>query len=268
VRLVCSLVCVLLIASGAAGRTRAAAAAQSVQASAAGFVVDVKGRWELARPGAAPMPLTRKTVVNAGDTLRRGDDDPASYVIVALYTGVVEKYVVTRTVPARAESTVFGRIVRAIQQRFEEGFVTASVRGGGDLPDAVVEATPDRMDVSAVLRGLGAGTYTVTAYPVLNGRASSSARAAERVNAAATGAVAIAPLPPGVYQLDVSGSNPAEGGRAWIAVVAPDRYADAARAFVTRPGANVSGDADMRAAARAMARAYLIVLDAEARATR
>src|SRR4029079_981677 len=102
---------------------------------------------------------------------------------------------VTTTVPVREESSAFGRILRAIQQRFQAGFVSASSRGGADLPDAVVEPSPDRTDVSAVFKDLAAGSYTVPAYPVVNGAASASARAPSRVTAAATGAVTIAALP-------------------------------------------------------------------------
>lgn len=246
--------------------TAVPAAAQPAP-TAAGFIVDLKGRWSHVRAGDA-VPAARKAVVNAGDTLQRRDDDPGSYIVVALYTGDTAKYVVTTTVPGRAESGPIGRIVRAIQQRFQSGFVSASSRGGSEVSDAVVEAGADRIDVSAALKSLPAGDYAVSTSAVVDGTVSSNARASAHVTIAPSGAITIPSLPPGVYELNVSGANPADGGRAWILVVAPDRYPDAARAFLTRPGASAGADRDMQAAARALARAYLIVLDEAARSSR
>lgn len=235
---------------------------------AAGFIADVSGRWDIIRSGTAGLiPAQRRGVVNEGDTLQKRDDDPSAYIVVALYTGTMPKYTSTKKLPVRASAGALTRVMHAIQQRFQEGWVTASVRGGGEYHDAVVKTEGARTDVSAIFRGTDPGAYTVTVYAIDGGRPTTPPRVSARVSANG-GAVTIPALAPGLYQVDVSSGPMGTGGSAWIRVVPVERYDAAAKEFAQLPGADGAGGPEVRRAARAIARTYLIVLDDAAPAKR
>jgi hypothetical protein len=237
-------------------------AAGQAPPDAAGFVVDLHGSWEIARAGtAATLPAARRVAVNAGDVIRKRGDDPAAFVIVALYTGtMMESKKDEVIVPPAPRSGAMGRVMRAIQQRFQEGFISASVRGGRDFHDAIVKADQRRTDLSDVFKGADPGAYTVTVHALDSNGVVGPARTMARIEAGA-GAVSIAALAPGLYQVDISGGPAGAAGSAWIRVMPADRYGAAAREFAQLPSPGDAPGHDAQNAARGIARTYLIVLD-------
>lgn len=227
----------------------------------AGFVFTVSGRWELVSPGGA-RPVTPPAIVHDGDVLQKADDDPSSSVVLALYTGEKKLYTMTTTIASAPAASALARILKQIQQRFEEGFVSASVRGGEEFKDGVIRAQAGGTDLSAVIGGPRGASYQVAAYPVRAARASSTPVARGRVRTTAAGGT-FPPLAPGLYQLAINGQGPGSAGTAWILIVQPERYAEVARTFAELSGVDAGAGPEIRAAARSLARAYLLVLDGE-----
>jgi hypothetical protein len=165
----------------------------------------------------------------------------------------------TTAVPGRPATGTLARILQAIQQRFEVGWVTASVRGGGDFHDAVVTTTRGQTDLSPVFKGADPGRYSLTIYRLVSGKAVPPGRTDSA--AVGSGPAVIPALAPGLYQVDISGGPPGTAGSAWVRVVTPDRYGAATKEFAELPSANAVDGVEMQRAARAIKRTYLIVSD-------
>jgi hypothetical protein len=225
---------------------------------AIGFIADISGRWDISHgSGAKPVAAERKAVLHAGDVLQKLDDDPSSFVAVATYAAKIEKYQKTAYLTGRAPAGTLARIMAAVQQRFQEGWINASVRGGSEFSDAIVKSENGRTDVSPVFKNAADGAYTLTIYAIVGGKLTSPARATARI--AGARAATIPALPPGLYQIDAAGAEPGIAGNAWIRVVPAGEFDQAAKEFRELPSAGEVAGADLRKAARAVSRAYLIV---------
>jgi hypothetical protein len=225
---------------------------------AIGFIADISGRWDISHgSGAKPVAAERKAVLHAGDVLQKLDADPSSFVTVATYAAKIEKYTKTSYLTGRAPAGTLARIMAAVQQRFQEGWVNASVRGGTEFSDAIVKSENGRTDLSAVFKNAADGAYTLTIYAIVGGKVTSPAKATARI--AGAHAAAIPALPPGLYQLDAAGAEPGVAGNPWIRVVPAAQFDQAAKEFQELPSAREAGDAELRKTARAVSRAYLLV---------
>lgn len=224
-----------------------------------GFIADVTGRWEIVHGSAKPTPAERRAVLRTGDVLQKLDDDALSLIAVATYAGTMEKYRQTTYLTARPVPGTLTRIMTVIQQRFQEGWINASVRGGSDFSDAVVKAGSDRLDLSAVFNGAADGAYSLAIYAIAGGKLTAPAQATAVV-ATTRKPITIAALPPGLYQIDVTGAEPGAAGNAWIRVVPAAQFDQVSSDFMRLPGADGGARAELRKAARAIARTYLIIL--------
>lgn len=247
------------IAVAAASLTSSAVSAQQV-----GFIVDLSGRWTIASPRGETREAARSATLEDRDELRKLDRDATAYVIVALYTGSVQKYETTTTVSGPPAPSARERIMRAIQQRFQTGFVSGSVRGEA-FKDAVLKASASGIDVSAVFAGTPPGIYRVVAHPIVDGRVVATVRAAGRVEVASGHSSALPSVPPGPYQLDVSNDRTGSAaGSAWVRVVSEAEYPAAAAAFAEIAAVPSGADPDLRRAMRRTSRACLMVIDGDA----
>ena len=227
----------------------------------AGFVVDITGAWNIAAPDGSVRPAKRSEVVRDGDVLRQADNDPLSYVVVALYSGVKQKCPPSNRISAPAATSPLARILQQIRQRFEEGFVSASVRGGRRFNDGIVRADVAGIDLSEVFSGTE-GTYQVEAYPVRARTIAPTAVARGRIRAEG-GPAGFLPLKAGLYQLAITGTTAGSAGVAWVYVIDPDRYAAARKTFDELARVEPGADDETRSAARSLARGYLTLLNDE-----
>jgi hypothetical protein len=233
----------------------------AAQVSDIGFVADVRGRWEIVR-GTPPITVSaqRRLTVSEGDRLRRVNDDPASFVVIAFYTGELQKYTTTATLPALARAGLRERFMRAIQARVQDGFISAAVRGGTRVNDAVVRSDGGQTDLATVFAGAEPGPYSLTVYALdKDGAIVRPALTTARVQT--SGNARVAALAPGLYQIDVADGRGQAVGNAWILSVEPDRFDEAASTMRQLSPAATERDMDLRATARALSRACLLTLN-------
>ena len=228
-----------------------------------GFVVCASGSWDLALNEGTTVAVRPGRIVRDGDVLRKLDLDPTASVVVAIYaTGQKQSFTATTTMRTQASTSAPNRFLRLIQQRFVTGFISASVRGGESFDDAIVMWRGDRTDVSPVFAGSAVGSYQVEARRVRAGRPASESATRARVRWDGS-AAALPALAPGLYQLSIIGAGPGSAGTAWLFVATPPRYAEATRTFDDLRHVDSDARADLREAARLLARGYMTVLDDE-----
>jgi hypothetical protein len=227
-----------------------------------GFVVSVQGEWQVVGDPKSTAKMTPLTTVHAGEVLRKVTAGP-SLIVVALYSGSIAKYIATTRLPSRDRSYVWDRVMQALRPHVHEGRISAAVRGGVDLHDLVAREDSTGVDLSGVFRNAPAGAYSITilalddrGVPVPPPRVSTRLQVARSARGPA--------LPSGLYQIDASSGPGGAAGLAWLRVVSPAEYSNAREAFRRLSEEADSRDPDLRAAARAVARAYLLTLDESA----
>jgi hypothetical protein len=231
------------------------------QVSDVGFIAEVRGRWEIVRgTPAKAVSVLRGLSVSENDRLRKVGDEATAFVVVAFYTGEIQKLTVDQTLQPRQRPALPSRLVRAIQARFQGGFVSAAVRGGARLSDGVVRAESGGTDLAAVFADMDDGLYTLTAYALdSQGSVIGSAVTTGRVEAGKnTRGPALAP---GIYQLDVADGRGRAVGAAWVRSIEPERFAEAAAEMQIFSSHSNDPDPDVRAVARTVGRACLLSLD-------
>ena len=234
--------------------------AVAAQRAPAGFVVEASGPWTIAAPDGQTRTAARSAELEDGDELRK-PAEPAAYVIVALYTGTSARYDSTTIVRRQPAESALERIMRAIQQRFQSGVISTSVRGADDFRDAVVTESSGGVNLEEVFTNAPAGVYVIDARPVVDGRVSTEVRTHRRVHATTDRAPLFAPLEPGVFQLDIAGEGTGVAGEPWIRVVPAASYRDVSSMYARLASAGPGAGPELRRAAHETARGYLLVVD-------
>jgi hypothetical protein len=228
----------------------------------AGFVVQVRGDWELWRAGRA-QPIAVRSILHVGDEVRKSATDPDAFVIAALYSGKMPQHVSDFRIEPAPQAGRFALVMRTIHSRFREDFITAAVRGGSSLTDAVVRGDAGGLDLVPVFAAVPPGRYSVTFYRVDD--EGSVVRPAH-----ATAAVAVQPgsargptLDNGLYQLEVTDPAAGVAGTAWIRVLTGPAYETASADLGMLEAAADARDARLQRANDAIRRTYLLVANGQ-----
>jgi len=227
-----------------------------------GFVVEMRGQWELRRAGTSnPLPVAVRTGVFAGDEIRKNTEQADAFVIVASYSGRLTRQASTFVVqPTKAPPGRIELLIRTIQTRCRETFITAAVRGGTQPNDAVVREEAAGVDLTPVFADARPGTYLVTFHDV-------SAEGAVTRLPRTTADVTVSPesargpaLGAGLYQLEVNEPAADFVGSAWIRVLSGRAYETAAADFAGLRDA-AERDDELVLVGNAIARTYLALAD-------
>lgn len=230
----------------------------------AGFVVRVEGRWEVLRSDSSrPEPAVVPMTLRDGDTLRRAGATSGGSITVAYYNGETTRHTAAVTIieasdepPGRLEM-----IMRLIRSRFSEGIVTAAVRGGDTLHNAVVRHSSEATALDAVVADLPAGAYRASL--TLLDAGGSPASSAQSFSISVRGGRARGPaLDSGLYELRVTGASAPVPGRAWIRVL-PVGADEQPAADLALLGSKPAVDGATRAIVDALERTYLLLANGQ-----